>query len=151
MRSIAAQREIALVEDLRPLPLVSCHPAKINQVVLNLVNNAIEASDHRTTVTVSTRPARQGGVDLVVSDTGSGIDPAIKGKIFDPFFTTKPVGKGTGLGLSISHGIVQAHGGTITVDSEPGNGARFVVHLPEQPPVDLIRGQVPEGLPTKPH
>jgi signal transduction histidine kinase len=72
--------------------------------------------------------ADQGAVSMVVRDTGSGIAPQILPKIFDPFFTTKP--DGTGLGLSISHGIVQDHGGTIDVRSEPGQGATFTLTFP---------------------
>ena len=134
LRSTAEGQGVSLVEDLGPLPSVVCYPAKINQVVLNLVSNAIEASDRGTSVIVTTRPSDDGGVSLVVSDSGRGIDPAIRRKIFDPFFTTKPVGQGTGLGLSISYGIVQTHGGTIQVESEVGQGSRFVVHLPAKPP-----------------
>jgi K+-sensing histidine kinase KdpD len=101
------------------------------------VCNAIEASDRGSAVTVSTQPNQRGGVDLIVADSGHGIEPAIRGKIFDPFFTTKPIGKGKGLGLAISYGIVHAHGGMIQVESEVGRGSRFTVHLPEHPPLDL--------------
>ena len=143
LRGMAGEQDITLIDDLRPLPLVTCYPAKINQVFLNLVCNAIEASDHGSTVTVRTQPNPEGGVDLVVADSGHGIEPAIRGKIFDPFFTTKPVGKGKGLGLAISYGIVQAHGGMIQVDTEVGRGSRFTVHLPEHPP--LVPGPVRAG------
>src|SRR5207302_5873006 len=110
----------------------SCYPAKINQVVLNLVSNAIDACPAGGKVTVGTRSAPD-EVEIFVADTGSGIDPGIRQKIFDPFFTTKPQGKGTGLGLSISYGIVQAHGGTIALESTVGKGTRFVVRLPRKP------------------
>ena len=102
-------------------------------MVLNLLSNAIDASPQGGTVTLRTR-AEEEGVAIEVLDNGDGIDPAIRDKIFDPFFTTKPIGKGTGLGLSIAYGIVQLHGGRISIESEPGKGTRFTVHLPLAPP-----------------
>ena len=129
----AADRGVMLVEDLEPVPVISCYPAKINQVVLNLVANAIDACQIGGTVTIGTRPGVGGGVVLTVADDGCGIDPSIRGRIFDPFFTTKPIGQGTGLGLAISYGMVSAHGGTIEVESEPGRGSRFTVRLPARP------------------
>jgi signal transduction histidine kinase len=135
MRPLAIQQQVALEMDLETLPLVTCYAAKINQVVLNLVANAIDASSPGSLVTVRSRPALRGqGVQIEVIDEGCGIEPAILEKIFDPFFTTKPVGKGTGLGLSISYGIVQSQGGRIEVDSSPGKGSRFTIHLPLRPP-----------------
>ena len=134
LRSQASARGVSLVEDLVSLPPVTCYPAKINQVLLCLVSNGIEACDPGGTVTVSSRPGAGQGVILVVTDTGRGIAPAIRGRIFDPFFTTKPIGQGTGLGLAISHGIIKSHGGTIDVESAPGLGARFTVRLPASPP-----------------
>jgi signal transduction histidine kinase len=104
-------------------------------VLTNLAVNAIDASPEGAKVTIRTAPdGADGGVLLEVVDRGTGIDPAIRDRIFDPFFTTKPVGEGTGLGLSISYGIVADHGGSIEVDSEPGRGTRFLVHLPARPP-----------------
>jgi len=132
IRNRAERRGVSLETDLSPLPVVTCYPAKINQVVLNLVTNAIDACQSGGRVTVRTR-ATPDGVEIRCADTGCGIDPTIRDKLFDPFFTTKPVGKGTGLGLSISHGIVQAQGGRIDVESSPGQGAQFIVHLPKQP------------------
>ena len=81
------------------------------------------------TVRVRTWEA-DGRVHLEVSDTGSGIDPRIQHRLFEPFVTTKEIGRGTGLGLSICKNIVESHGGSITVDSEVGKGARFTVALP---------------------
>jgi signal transduction histidine kinase len=129
MRPLAVQQQVALEMDLDTLPPVVCYAAKINQVVLNLVANAIDASPPGSLVTVRSRPSPE-GVVIDVIDEGCGVDPAIRDKIFDPFFTTKPVGKGTGLGLSISYGIVQSQGGWIGLDSTPGKGARFSIHLP---------------------
>jgi signal transduction histidine kinase len=125
----ARRRGVALERDLAPLPELTCHPAQINQVVLNLLANALDATPSGGRVMVRTR-ATADGVEIHVEDTGSGIDPAVRGKVFDPFFTTKPPGEGTGLGLSISYGIVRDHGGTIAFESEPGRGTHFVVMLP---------------------
>lgn len=149
LRSVAAEKSVALVEDLEPLPTILCYPAKINQVVLNLVTNAIDACGADDAVTVSTRPRADGaGVVLEVADTGEGIEPSIRGRIFDPFFTTKPIGQGTGLGLAITYGIVSSHGGTIEVESSPGVGSRFTVRLPDRPPIPASRPIAPVGVPS---
>jgi len=132
IRGNARREDVGLVLDLGAIPPVTCYPAKINQVVLNLLSNAVDACGHGGRVTVRTR-GDEGHVRVEVADTGPGIDPAIRDRIFDPFFTTKPVGRGTGLGLSISYGIVQEHGGTIEVESAPGRGTTFVVRLPIVP------------------
>jgi signal transduction histidine kinase len=85
-------------------------------------------------VTLSTRGSDT-GVRIEIRDNGPGMPPEVKSRVFDPFFTTKDVGKGTGLGLSISHGIVERHGGSMTVESEPGRGTLFVIELPLEAPV----------------
>jgi signal transduction histidine kinase len=140
----ARDKGVRLEPALEPrLPRVPCYPAKINQVVLNLVANAIDAcpKDANARVTVRSdvlRDADPGdgngasatGVYIEVTDTGRGIDPTVRGRLFEPFFTTKPPGEGTGLGLSISHGIVRDHGGSIEVESECGRGSTFRVLLP---------------------
>jgi PAS domain S-box-containing protein len=128
----AKKQQVELALDLAPLPRVTCYPAKVNQVILNLVTNGIDACPPGGKVTVRTQP-NEAGVEIAVADTGCGIDPRVRDRIFDPFFTTKPQGKGTGLGLSISYGIVEAHGGTIAVDSTVGKGTCFRVHLPCRP------------------
>jgi signal transduction histidine kinase len=133
LRGRAAERCVSLEERRAELTPLTCYPAKINQLLMNLVANAIEACEAGGAVTVSTRPDGHGGVILQVSDTGRGIDPSIRSRIFDPFFTTKPIGQGTGLGLAISYGIAKSHQGTIEVESEPGRGACFTVHLPARP------------------
>jgi signal transduction histidine kinase len=132
IRPEARKRGVEIGLELTPLPEVTCYPAKVNQVVLNLMTNALDACAEGGTVTVRSR-AVPGGVEFCVADTGRGIDPAIREKIFDPFFTTKPPGQGTGLGLSISYGIVRDHGGRITFESAPGRGTEFVVRLPLAP------------------
>ncbi|QEH37534.1 Sensor protein ZraS [Aquisphaera giovannonii] len=129
----AREKDVRLELQLAPLPRVTCHAARINQVVMNLMANAIDACSQGGEVTVRTADD-DGHVRIEVADNGQGIGPEIRPRIFDPFFTTKPIGKGTGLGLSISYGIVRDHGGTIEVDSTPGHGARFTVTLPVSPP-----------------
>jgi two-component system NtrC family sensor kinase len=135
VRERARSRGVELeVEMAERLPGVNCYPAKVNQVVLNLLTNAIDAcgaGGRGGKIAVRTRAADD-GVEIRVADNGCGIDPAVLDKIFDPFFTTKPQGKGTGLGLSISHGIVQDHGGRISVESTPGRGSSFTVYLPSR-------------------
>ena len=129
MMTKAREKEIHLEMELGQMPMVTCYPAKINQVVLNLLDNAIDACPNGGKVTIQTA-ASGDRARIDVTDTGCGIDPAIQSRIFDPFFTTKPIGKGTGLGLSISYGIVNEHQGTIEVDSCPGRGSHFTVRLP---------------------
>ncbi len=127
----AKKRQVEIVLELGDLPPVACFPAKINQVVMNLISNAIDAAGENGRVTV--RSMHDGYTARIqVEDTGRGIDPAIRDRIFDPFFTTKAPGAGTGLGLSISYGIVQDHGGWIEVASEAGKGTSFTVNLPIQ-------------------
>ncbi|MCI0638176.1 MAG: CHASE domain-containing protein [Gemmataceae bacterium] len=127
--SQAHNRQVTLSTELTPVPLLTCSPAKLNQVVYNLLINAIDACKPGERVSVRTMHGPR-GVELHVHDTGTGIDPTIRAKIFDPFFTTKPVGQGTGLGLSVSYSIVRDHGGDILVESTPGKGSHFTVVLP---------------------
>ena len=132
VRGWAEMNQVVLNLDLAPLPLVECHPLEINQVILGLSANAIEACSGGGTVTVRTRSAAD-YVIIQFVDTGKGIAPDIRDNIFDPFFTTKPPGKGTGLGLSTSHAIIEGHNGQIDVESVPGQGACFTIRLPLRP------------------
>ena len=118
--------------DFARLPEVVCDGSKISQVVLNLLVNAaqsIERTGRVGQVRVETR-VEDGQARVVVADDGPGIEPAIADKIFLPFFTTKPQGRGTGLGLAICRRLMESQGGTLTVDSSPGKGARFTAALP---------------------
>jgi signal transduction histidine kinase len=116
------------VED--SLPLIRGDGNGLEQVLLNLLANAGAAVEAGGEIRIATRrhPDRPGSIQLIVADTGCGIPPDILPRIFDPFFSTRP--GGTGLGLSISHGIVREHGGTIDVESAPGQGTRFTITLP---------------------
>jgi signal transduction histidine kinase len=141
--------------DLDPnLPTVTCTPAEINQVLLNLIVNSADAvtekygenSGEKGVITVRTR-ATQGSVSVEVEDTGCGIPQEIRNRVFDPFFTTKEVGKGTGQGLTISYNvIVNKHGGTLEVESMPGVGTTFRVCLPLQPQVATADWPVPAPI-----
>ncbi|MFT5952293.1 MAG: two-component system NtrC family sensor kinase [Bacteroidia bacterium] len=118
------------------LPLVSCQVGKINQVVLNLINNALDALEEKngtnrkaSELTVETIGLGD-SVQIIIGDNANGIDEELQRKIMEPFFTTKEVGKGTGLGLSISYSIIKDHGGTMELDSEEGVGTKFIITLP---------------------
>jgi signal transduction histidine kinase len=122
-----------VVKEYATLPKISCLPAQLNQVFMNLLVNAAQAIEVRGTITL--RSGQEGdSVWIEVSDTGNGIAPEIIPRLFDPFFTTKPVGKGTGLGLSVSYKIIEKHHGKIEVHSEVGKGSTFRVWLPVKQP-----------------
>lgn len=117
--------------ELEPLPLVRCNLNEINQVFTNLIINAVHAMKDQPRAELKISSEVQDGYALIsVADTGCGMTQDVVKEIFTPFYTTKPVGEGTGLGLSITWGIVQDHGGEIQVESEPGQGTRFLVKLP---------------------
>ena len=116
------------------LPRIWADSHMLYQVVTNLIANAQQAMHNgspRRRLTITTRvEASSGGVILMVADTGPGIPAELQARIFEPFFTTKPPGQGTGLGLSLCQGIIDSHGGTMRVESQPGRGAAFIVELP---------------------
>ena len=124
----------------RDLPLAWADGHQLKQVAVNLIANARQAMREAlpprrlclvTRYEVQSRRAR-----IEVADTGPGIPPEIQARVFEPFFTTKPEGEGTGLGLALARGIIEGHGGAISVESRPGEGARFLIDLPvEAPPV----------------
>jgi two-component system NtrC family sensor kinase len=134
--------ETKLAEEL---PQVYCDASQIQQVVLNLVLNAAEATQARSVRRVRVETACcEGTVTLAIADNGEGIPPENLSKVFDPFFTTKSEGKGVGLGLAVSYGIIQAHGGEIEVKSAPGEGTVFTVSLPVQQPAQAGESPVAE-------
>ena len=140
LRPTVRGRDIRLQEDLaRDLPGVVADPQGLEQVVLNLLANALDAVEGRpeprvTLATLLTDGPGDPGVEICVADNGSGIPPEVLPLIFEPFFSTKDSGRGTGLGLPISQDIVERHGGTIRVETEPDAGTRFKVWLPLRPP-----------------
>lgn len=120
------------VEREEQMPQVAADPGQLQQAVIILAENAIDAMPEGGRLTLRTRGggADEGGVVIEVIDTGQGIRPEIRERIFDPFFTTKELGRGTGLGLAVCYGIVTEHGGRISVDSTPGRGTTFRIWLP---------------------
>jgi signal transduction histidine kinase len=122
------------VDLAKSLPRLWADPHQLHQVLVNLVANAHHAmrrSPQPRRIAVSARHDEAGGrIRLEVADSGPGIPAEVRARVFEPFFTTKPPGEGTGLGLSLCRGIVEEHGGTIEVDSEPGRGTRFTIDLP---------------------
>jgi two-component system NtrC family sensor kinase len=129
------------------LPTIQADPAQLQQVFVNLLNNAAEAMEEGGTITLATRPVNGQWVEIKVSDTGWGIPEENLGKLFTPFFTTKALGKGTGLGLSIVYGIIKMHRGQIAVQSQVGQGTTFTVTLPVQlPKGQLASTSAPAGV-----
>jgi len=125
---------IHVVKDYGDLPLVDCYPAQLNQVLMNIINNAIDAlleqpNQHKKEITIRTNILDKKTIQIQIKDNGPGIPLALQTKLFEPFFTTKPVDKGTGLGLSICQQIIANHQGTIQVISKPDEGAEFIIQL----------------------
>jgi PAS domain S-box-containing protein len=115
--------------ELGPVPVVMGRPAELNEVITNLVLNAIDAMPKGGTLRIRTRLGDHRHAMITVADTGMGMSEEVRKKVFDPFFTTKGE-EGTGLGLSVSHSIVERHGGDLKVDSRPGEGTTFTITLP---------------------
>lgn len=146
---IAEEKEIKLMKDYGNIPPILCYPGELNQVFFNLLNNAIDVVSDNLTDRLKAQDAHPNAPEFVpsiwisteltdrqtllirIKDNGPGIGESGRSRLFDPFFTTKPVGKGRGLGLSISYQIVvQKHGGQLSCNSTPGQGAEFVIELP---------------------
>ena len=115
--------------ELGPVPMVMGRPAELNEVITNLVLNAIDAMPRGGTLQIRTRLGDHRHAVITVADTGMGMSEDVRKRVFDPFFTTKGE-EGTGLGLSVSHSIVERHGGDLRVESQPGQGTTFTITLP---------------------
>jgi two-component system, NtrC family, sensor kinase len=122
--------EVELRCELQPVPLVTAIKGQLEQVLINLLTNAVHAIAGRGVISIRVFVGAPGMVSLEIDDSGPGVAPADRARIFEPFFTTKPDGKGTGLGLSIVRNIIDQHSGTIAVSAAPLGGARFTVTLP---------------------
>ncbi|MFI5148135.1 MAG: 7TM diverse intracellular signaling domain-containing protein [Bacteroidia bacterium] len=126
--------KIRIVKEYGSLPPVECYPGKINQVFMNILNNAIHAISEKGSpaeglITIHSSSDEK-NVYISIQDNGIGIKAEILPRIFEPFFSTKDVGQGIGLGLSITHSIIEKHHGKIKVYSEPGTGSEFIISLP---------------------
>lgn len=138
------QVEVDLPTDLPPL---ECDAAQVQQALLAILVNALEATPEGGEVKISAVHDRRGRMRVSIADTGRGIPPELESHLFEPFFTTKTQGNGVGLGLAVVYGIIERHGGRILVDSRPGEGATFTLDLPLQQaappePADVEQGSL---------
>jgi two-component system NtrC family sensor kinase len=130
--TILAHRAIGRIKietECGPPDALECYPALLNQVLLNLVANSIDAIQGPGTISI--KAGTEGSEYVItVTDTGSGIPAELRNRVIEPFFTTKGVGEGTGLGLSIAHAIVKKHEGTLTLQDAPGGGTLAAIRIP---------------------
>lgn len=129
------KNRIQVHKQYEPVSKVQCYASQINQVLMNLLSNAVQAIHGQGQIWISVIPLKAGvnspgRVQISIQDSGSGMDPKVMEKIFEPFYTTKNIGQGTGLGLSISYGIIENHGGDIQVRSQKDIGTEFVITIP---------------------
>jgi two-component system NtrC family sensor kinase len=148
------KNRVEIHRQFEPVPTLHCYASQINQVLMNILSNALQAIEGSGHIWISTMALKEyksakhnhsssdsgekmGWIQVSIQDSGKGMDPETIAKIFDPFFTTKSVGQGTGLGLSISYGIIENHGGEIQVRSQEGVGTEFIIIIPIYPPVHV--------------
>lgn len=123
--------QIIVRKDYGDFDGLECFPSKLNQVIMNILTNSIQAMEGEGEGELFIQTISSAiGIKIIIKDNGKGMSREVKEHIFDPFFTTKEVGQGTGLGLSISYGIIEKHNGNIDVISEPGKGTEFIISLP---------------------
>jgi signal transduction histidine kinase len=142
VQPLLRQDVVVTQEFCRQLPSINVDPSQLEQALVNLIVNALDAMPAGGELKISTSLGasageKPGSVSITVADTGIGIPKELQSAIFDPFFTTKPSGKGTGLGLSSVYGIVMQHKGTITVQSTPETGSAFTITLPVDVPLTV--------------
>jgi len=125
-------KKIAVRKDYGEFEGVECFPSKLNQVIMNILTNSLQAMEAGRGELFIQTVSSAIGIKIIIKDNGKGMPADVKEHIFDPFFTTKEVGKGMGLGLSISYGIIEKHNGNIDVISEPGKGTEFIISLPRR-------------------
>ena len=139
LKPVFTERNVQVAAQLaESLPSLNAHSGSLQRVLINLLNNAVDSLGQERRITIATRNARQteeerAGINIEISDTGSGIAPDVLPKVFDFFMTTKNPGRGTGLGLAVCREIVKEHGGKITVSSQIDKGTTVMIFLPAEP------------------
>jgi two-component system, NtrC family, sensor kinase len=121
---------VTIETDLGEPDLIECYPGLLNQALMNLIANSIDAIEGKGTIVVTSSGTAAGRYKIAVKDSGPGIPQALRQRIFEPFFTTKPVGAGTGLGLSITYSIVEKHGGKLSVECPESGGTTMTIDIP---------------------
>ncbi len=155
LKATAERPAIHVIKEYGNLPKVQCYPGQLNQVFMNILNNAIDSIDecnkersledlqnNPDTIRICTEVINNNSVMIRIADNGCGMTEEVRRKLFDPFFTTKPVGSGTGLGMSISYQIIEKHKGQLTCISAPGQGAEFLIQIPLQQPHRLSKQEI---------
>ena len=146
--NLSAKVEIQVIKEYGQLPEVECYAGQLNQVFLNLLNNAIDGIleyqktkgfDYQVepTILIQTAVIQSDWIKIEITDNGIGMSEDVQQHLFEPFFTTKPVGKGTGLGLATSYQIVKKHRGQLTCESVVGQGAKFMIKIPQKTAISL--------------
>jgi len=144
LKALSDRPEIQLIRDYGDLPHIECYPGQFNQVLMNILANALDALDEvnvkRTFQEIQAKPSQitirtiaidSQWAEIAIADNGSGMSEDIQHCIFNPFFTTKPIGKGTGMGMSISYKIItEKHSGKLKCFSKPGAGTEFIIQIP---------------------
>lgn len=124
-------KKIRVRKDYGDFEGLECFPSKLNQVIMNILTNSIQAMEEGKGELFIQTISSAIGIKIIIKDNGKGMSPEVKKRMFEPFYTTKDVGQGTGLGLSISYGIIERHNGNIDVITEAGKGTEFIISLPK--------------------
>ncbi|GAA6619953.1 ATP-binding protein [Scytonema sp. NUACC26] len=153
LKARANHPSIEIIKEYGQLPLVECYAGQLNQVLMNIIINAIDALENpsviarrnRPQIVIRTKLLNSNWVAIEIADNALGMSQEVKQRLFEPFFTTKPAGKGTGLGMSISYQIITGkHQGRLDCISSPGEGAKFIIEIPIQQ-VKSVQAKIPEG------
>ena len=124
-------KDVEFVKEFREVPLMECSPNEINQCLLHILKNALDAIDQKGTIKITTSyDEKEGGISIRLIDNGKGMSPEVLRQAQNPFFTTKAVGSGTGLGLSLTERIIKRHGGNLNISSKEGEGTTVMMSLP---------------------